>query len=70
MYEIENSDTLPLMLKIQKAYYDYERIDEKLNLTLRNIGRVGREFLINPKRLNADAIIKQEEQEEEEKGKV
>lgn len=49
--EIEGSETLPIMLEIKSAYFADERVDERLNVRLENIGRVGREFLIDATRI-------------------
>jgi len=51
--EIDGSETLPLMMKIKSAYFEDEITDERLNIKLENIGRVGREFLIDAKRVKA-----------------
>lgn len=49
--EIEGSETLPLMLEIKSGYFADEAIDEKLNIKLENVGRVGREFLVDAARI-------------------
>lgn len=51
--EIDGSETLPLMMEIKSAYFEDEIIDERLNIKLENIGRVGREFLVDAKRIKA-----------------
>ncbi len=51
--EIDGSETLPLMMKIKSAYFEDKITDERLNIKLENIGRVGREFLIDAKRVKA-----------------
>lgn len=51
--EIEGSETLPLMLEIRSGYFADERVDEKLNIKLENIGRVGRDFLVDAERVRA-----------------
>lgn len=49
--EIDGSETLPIMLEIKSAYFADERIDERLNIRLENVGRVGREFLTDALRI-------------------
>lgn len=51
--EIEGSETLPIMLEIKSAYFADERIDERLNVKLENIGRVGRDFLTDALRIKS-----------------
>ncbi len=44
------SPTVPLILQIEKVYIQDGCIDERLNITLENLGRVGKEFLTDFKR--------------------
>jgi len=44
---IEGSETTPCLLRIDHAFYADEVIDTRYHVRLDNVGRVGREFLIN-----------------------
>jgi flavin reductase (DIM6/NTAB) family NADH-FMN oxidoreductase RutF len=46
---IEGSETTPCLLLVEHAYYRDDVIDEDLHVTLSNVGRVGRQFLLDGK---------------------
>ena len=44
-HPIEGSSTTPVLLDVDSAYFEDGKIDEKLNISLENIGRVGHYFI-------------------------
>lgn len=50
---LNGSEQNILFLKIDAFYYDEEVIDERHNVRLHNIGRVGRDYLVDAKRMKA-----------------
>lgn len=49
--ELKDSPMTIAFLKIEHFYYDDDVIDERHNVKLENIGRVGRDYLIDAKRI-------------------
>lgn len=49
--ELKDSPMTIAFLKIEHFYYDDDVIDERHNVKLQNIGRVGRDYLIDAKRI-------------------
>ncbi len=50
---LNGSEQNILFLKIDAFYYDDDVIDERHNVRLHNIGRVGRDYLVDAKRMKA-----------------
>jgi flavin reductase (DIM6/NTAB) family NADH-FMN oxidoreductase RutF len=50
---LNGSDQNILFLKIDAFYYADEVIDERYHVRLHNIGRVGRDYLVDAKRMKA-----------------
>lgn len=45
--DLKNSKTIPLILLVEKVYIDDKCIDDHLNIQTQNIGRAGREFIVD-----------------------
>ncbi len=52
-YPIEGSSTVPVLLNLKSAYFENGVIDERSNIMMEALGRVGNYFLIEGKRIEA-----------------
>lgn len=52
-HPIEGSSTTPVFLTLEHAYYDDSVIDESLHVKMESLGRVGKYFLLEGKRIEA-----------------
>lgn len=53
VYPIEGSSTTPIFLNLERAYFDDSVIDENLHVNMQSLGRVGKFFILEGKRIEA-----------------